>query len=981
MDKRQELDFLKMLEQGGLNKRQELKVLQALEGDISGDQAMKSIYLESLKPSNSFEEMVDSKRVKSGPDSKMFDTETGITNNKLRRQLAGAETSGEEEKVLGRFGFREGDYVRDERGNLAITPKGALLLGIETDKPIMIDESGFSLSDLQDFVGAAGEEIVGGIGGAIAGQAAIPIPVLGAMIGAFAGAGGGKLFEEGVETLRGTQEEGVGEVLKDAAIEGAMAAAGEGIFAAVGKGFSAVAGRGRVGGRLSAKEAEDAAEAIQAGYLPSLSAIDANSIISRQQAITEKVLGSTDRLVNNNSRIMEDLASLRVLGSDGVVDVIRTADVLTNAVKAGDAAVANKSKKVSSDLLRHMDDIATQLGKAAVKDVEIDSAIQKSFSQAFKEFDTQARIQYENIDNLVSSATGDAKIFNTSAIVKDAQRELDQLVAAGGGNLGKVQNALQDIVNLGDNASFAQIYKARKSLNDTWMGNYGSDSVRFMKDKFLGQLDNRIQPRGLSAALRSNLGKTLDDTQKQAMKTASKELVPANKFFRAGMEQFEAVSQAASMKELAKAVKSGSKEANPSGKFGALIRDDNAQLLKDTKTALDKFAPNTYEPLRERAAGEWLRKTLNESGVGEGARKKFSGSKFKLKLDKLGSTADELFGKQAPEIRKLADQLDSLSLTNIDQSVIKGFADSGVDDAGITLLKKVKDAMDEQSVFKRTSVNAKLRSGILSADEAADLISSPAMRGPEVKKLKEFFNNDPAQMDNLKTYYMNNLIGDFEETFLTNKDSFKLLAKRFETAKKTGTLEELFGKEQAQDIFKFGRIMNVLGKSAQGGDLVAANIAANPFQNIGRIGRFFLLGKVLSNEAMYKSFAAKYGKEAAKAKTPTGKMQVFLDVMNQTVQSFAKQNAVRGAVEGVSTAKEESLNLVNDLQDVVNKPSRTSVQVPNVSPVNFKPYLPDMPAPQYNDVPAQPVSLRDRVKSNPALAATLLGGLGNAGLL
>ena len=233
-------------------------------------------------------------------------------------------------------------------------------------------------------------------------------------------------------------------------------------------------------------------------------------------------------------------------------------------------------------------------------------------------------------------------------------------------------------------------------------------------------------------------------------------------------------------------------------------------------------------------------------------------------------------------------------------------------------------------------------------------------------------------MDNLKTYYMNNLIGDFEETFLTNKDSFKLLAKRFETAKKTGTLEELFGKEQAKDIFKFGRIMNVLGKSAQGGDLVAANIAANPFQNIGRIGRFFLIGKVLSNEAMYKSFAAKYGKEAAKAKTPQGKMQVFLDIMNQTVQSFAKQSAVRGAVGGASTAKEESLNLVNNLQDAVNEPSRTSV--PEVAmPVSID----DMQITQLinPEVIRQQMNLRERAKSNPYIASTLLGGLGNADLL
>ena len=986
MDKSQELQLLKLLDSGGLNKSQEFNVLKALEGDISADEAMRDVYLESLKPSLSFDELVNSKRTDKSSDSEMFDTETGITDSSLRRQLGGAETAGEEELVLGNFGFREGDYIRDERGNLALTPSGALLLGIETDKPIMIDESQFSISDVQDFIGSAGEEIVGGIAGAVAGQALIPVPILGAMIGAGIGAGGGKLVEEGVETIRGTQEEGFGEVAKDAAVEALIAAAGEGIFAAVGKGFGAAVGRGRVGSKLSAKEAADAAESIDAGYLPSLSTIGANSLISRQQAITEKVLGSTNRLVTNNSKIMEDLANLRVMGDDGVVDVIQTADVLTNAVRTGDTALLNQSKKTSSDLLRHMDDISKQLGKAAVKDVDIDAGIQGAFQTAFKAFDDAAKVEYANIDNLVASATGDAKIFQTASLVDDAKRELNQLVGAGGGNLGKVQNALQDIINLGDTASFAQIYKARKSLNDTWMGNYGSDSVRIMKDKFLGQLDSRISPSGLDAILEANskligpsMSPALDAVQIAAMKAASKQLVPANKFFRTGMDQFEAISQAASMKELSKAVKSGGRAGNPAGKFKAIIRDDNPQLLKDAKTVLDRFAPDAYGPLRQRAAGEWLRRTLNESGVGEGAKKKFSGSTFKNKLDKLGSTADELFGKEAVKIKKLADQLDNLSLTNINQSVIDDFARAGADDAGIDLLQKVKVAMDEEALFKKTSVNAKLRSGTLSAEEAADLISSPAMRGPDVAKLKQFFNDDPAEIANLQNYYMSNLIGDFEETFLTNKDSFKLLAKRFENAKKTGTLDELFGPEQAKDIYKFGRIMSVLGKSAQGGDLVAANIAANPFQNIGKIGRIFVIGKVLSNGAMYKSFAAKYGKEAAKVKTPEGRMQVFLDVMNQTAQSFAKQNLSRSVVGGTSDAKEESRDVLESFKSKLNEPnpSRTNMPVPTIEPLA---YMPDMPTTNV-PTPSPSGSLRDRVRQNPALAATLLGGLGNAGLL
>jgi len=56
-------------------------------------------------------------------DSSQFDTTTGIKNNKLRRQLGGAENAKEEENILANFGFREGDYVRDARGNLAITPR------------------------------------------------------------------------------------------------------------------------------------------------------------------------------------------------------------------------------------------------------------------------------------------------------------------------------------------------------------------------------------------------------------------------------------------------------------------------------------------------------------------------------------------------------------------------------------------------------------------------------------------------------------------------------------------------------------------------------------------------------------------------------------------------------------------------------------------------------------------------------------------
>lgn len=214
--------------------------------EIKGD---KPTYPEMLQAERLIKQMDRPVSPLAARDETPIDRETGIRDSKLRRQLARAETGGEEEAVLSKYGFREGDYIRDSRGNLALTPKGAALIGIDTDKPIAIDESGFSLMDLQDFVGAAGEEIVGGVAGALVGQATIPVPILGAVIGAGLGTGAGKAVEETTEALQGVQRQELGDIGGDILTEAAIGAAGEGIFGVVARGFGGIAGRGRVGSK------------------------------------------------------------------------------------------------------------------------------------------------------------------------------------------------------------------------------------------------------------------------------------------------------------------------------------------------------------------------------------------------------------------------------------------------------------------------------------------------------------------------------------------------------------------------------------------------------------------------------------------------------------------------------------------------------------------------------------------------------------
>lgn len=913
-------------------------------------------------------------------DSSQFDTTTGIKNNKLRRQLGGAENAKEEENILANFGFREGDYVRDARGNLAITPQGALLLDIKTDKPIVIDESGFSISDLQDFVGAAGQEIVGGVAGAIAGQALIPVPILGAMIGAGIGSGGGKLVEEGVETIRGTQEESLTKVGTDALKEAAIAAAGEGIFGLAFKGFGSLAGRGRVGNRLAPETQTEVAEAIESNYKPSLSAMGANSLIARQQGIGEKALGTSKRLRENHEQIMKDLDKFKAYGTDGVVDVDATAAILTNAVEAGDNSLLKAEKLASNNLIQHMDDIATQFGKVAKKDGDLNADIQSSFVNAYKAFDDKVKEKYANIENLTNSALGDTALFNTRGLKDSAQLELDRLIAARSGNLGKSREAVDELMKLPDDASFTQVYKARKNLNDKWMVNYGSDSVRLMKDRFLNKLDDFISPKaidnltggykeGFIGPLRSE---GLSIAEINLMKKVAAEIPEVRKFFKLGMNKFEKISAASSLKSLKASVK-GDKELNPSQAFKNLIRLDNPKLLKDARAALGN---KVYEPLRERAAGEWLRVAMRESGSTLDSTRKFSGSKLKDKLDSLGGTADELFGPRITEIRKLADQLDSLSLTRIDQSVIEGFVRAGGDDAGIDLLKEVKKAMKDKAEFDSAAIVRKLRAGSLMPDEAADLLANPSVKGNDITKVSEFFKKKPEELAELQGYYMQNLIGDFEHTFMTDKKSFKLLADRLVKSEKSGKLRALFPKEQADAIAKFGRNMKVLGASADGGDLVAANIAANPLENLGTIARLSIVGNLLSTGPFYTSFAAKYGKEAAKQKTKAGKMQVFLNILNESTKSFVKQEGMREAVGVVSDAKKQSRETLGNIKNkVLNSSSnQTNIPIPEVSPVFNT-------SENQSALLQPPTSVRDRAKNDSQLASILLGGIGNSAFL
>ncbi|MGB1915360.1 MAG: hypothetical protein ACPHL3_05270, partial [Paracoccaceae bacterium] len=859
--------------------------------------------------------------------------------------------------ALKTMGLSETDFTRDYRGRLALTPQGAKRFGVESDRNVIIDERGFTRSDLAD-LSSLGREIAGGVAGALVGQAAIPIPILGAAIGAGFGTGGAKLIEEGQEVVEGTQGQTAKEVFKDAAVEAAIGAAGEGagqvLFKTVGKLF------GKPGGDLTSEQLELAGKSMEYGVTPTLSQIGANKLVARQQAMGEKVLGTSKRLRDNHQAITSKLEDFR--SSYGASNPDEVAKVMINAAKTGNKTVENQIKNYRKEVIKNFKEANEALGAATRADAAIDDDLFKILRNSYKAFDDDMQAQFSAINKLVDDATGKVAAFDVSAIRADALEELKGLEGVTTGNLMKKKEMLQGIANLPDQASFAQIYQARKSLNDNWLSNFGSSNVKNVKDKFLGRLDEKLDIKEVKRALNRVDLRDLSPEQKAMYRAASRQIVPARDAFRKGIEQYENLHGKLGLRSLVADVKGG-KTPNIVGGANALIKNNNPKPLQAVKTAIGE---DKYNPIKSRLAGEWMRTAFKES-MKDNNPTTFSVKKFKENLDGLGTTADELFGKNLPEINKLADQMSVLNLSSVTDSMIDEVVTRGADESGVNLLRNLKFAMDEKAALDKSRAIKALQDGSITPQAAAEVIANRATKDVDVAKLVKYFDA-PEDLDTIRAFYVDNIIGDFGDAFLTDPKQFKMFGQRLQDEYKTGKLTTVFGDDVAKDMKDFGRVMVFNSKAAEGGDLVAANIAAKPLENLGTLARLSIIGRVLSTGPQYKSIMKQYNQMTKGASQKT-KAQVLGNLLANAFSSASSQAPLQIIQEGIQEGSQQLSSALESARNQNKKLTPPPTPIPQVKP------------PIEVGSVNQTSNIRQRAKENPAIASTLLGGLGSAGLL
>ena len=839
----------------------------------------------------------------------LFDTNTGIKSASLRAALSAAENNAEEDAILAKFDIGEGEFLRDKRGRLALTPEGASKFGQETDKNILIDEDGFSRYDLADLAGIA-PELIGGIGGAIAGQIAIPIPILGAAIGAGLGAGTGQGVEEIIEAGAGVSRQSAGEIAKDIGTEAAIGFVGDGLFGLLGKAFGIGKKSLTAGKELTAEELEIAGKSIEMDILPSLSAIRAPSVIARTQAIGEKIFKTSDRLKKNNDVMAQKIADFRAKSGTNTAD--EAGEALLRGLKEDNAGLIKAEAEARKAVLKQFEDTANTFGAAAGRNAYIDDEVFELLAKAQDNFGQLMSQNFKSVDNLMGSVTGskafipikefDAKV---NALLKDYAGATDR----SGMDIIRALEGMQKVggKTFNKKASFNQLYILRKSLNDNAMA--GESTVSNVLKPLVADIDRILKSTDLEAAAQ---GAKMTSDELTLLTKAQGSLDKARADFATGKQLLEDLSGNRILKDLDDYVRNNVEPVDPKI-YKDLVKPNSPTFLERAFTVLDEFGqPGSSKLLRDELANNFVKDALTKSGIDSFSTVAFSGKAFADAIDGLGTTGKVLFGgeTQYNSIKSLANQVRITSLGKIDDNIIDNVINQGGSQDLKGLLQSVKNAQVNVHNLQASSVRNKLANGNLNATEAGELIANNSTKANEIDEILTYFKTqgDDESVKKVQGYFMNSLIDDFGETVMTDSKKLNKFADRMLEASKGDKLNVIYGPDMGKEMTEFAKILKFNARTAEGGDLIAANIAASPLQNLGKLAKFTLLGRYLTSAPYYKQILKQYKDGVRTVKTDAERART----LGQAIRNAFSQGPGQFMQEGLNEGSDQIEALANN---------------------------------------------------------------------
>ena len=891
----------------------------------------------------------------------MFDTKSGVRLAGLRATLGLSETNEDQIEALKSYGLVEGDYTRDKRGRLAITPSGGKKLNLDIKMPTLIDESGFSKYDFLDLTGIA-PELAGGVAGAVKGAALAapfgPLAMVGAgAAGAAAGAGGGQAVEELGETITGIQGQSFSEVMGDVGSEAALAGAVElgvglpfwmlsKVYRAFGAGKELSKAEIEAAGGALNREVVIDGKKVSVPVTPALGSVGAPSLLARAQAIGEKIFGTSTRLKNNNDNIQRILDDYRTrVGKDATPEEI--GNILLQSSEEMYRSVQGSQIKSQKVVLNQLDDLVQHMGAATTKNANLDGEALDYLTTAFTRANDNIKKSSRQLDSILENPIFQQGIFKEGGLqinyLRNIKKDLDKNLDSGKKDIIALSKKIEEFTKIkgtrGDrpSLSFSQMYELREAIETLKGKNFNVESARGVKSAItqkgldqmndvIKELDKFMTPQSVEDLLRGQSSFIKDSAGRTVLDRADTLIKEHRDLYNSTMKVFSDIETASGIKNLRSAVKR-EEPIDVKDMMGLLIKNNQPETLRKAFDAIgtgDVAGVGNKEAFRKLMAGQWLRNAMIKSNIDSLTPDKFNGQMFLKEIDQLGNTAKELFGNETGKIRELATKIAKTDFNNLTKETIGEIWDGSpnIIDALQGVLKATKD----EANLKKFNFLRQISEGRFNALQAADSLAQDTIQASEVSQILK--NLTEPQREKVRGFYLKSLIGDFGSTPLTDAKSLGAFAKRLIDSNNSGKLKEFFGEDLAKDMFAFGKEMDFVSRTVQGGDLVAANIAASPLQNLGKIARYAVLNRILGDRNFYKEVLDKYGKQVGKN---VDRRNAFARAFGAALRA-AIPTARQAPAQAIQTGVQETAKQATALMDntgITDQISNIQQNIPN----------------------------------------------------
>ena len=790
-----------------------------------------------------------------------FDYETGADSG-LRALVSFGETDEERELILRRAVGADG-YTRDDRGNLALTEQGQKIRGIDyVGKNLVLEDKGFSFGDVADLAGIVPEtvgSVIGGILGAGAGLGWGSV-VTGAA-GAATGAAIGQTAEESIEALLGIQKQSLGEIASDVATEAAIAGTLDLVTVGTFK-----AARGLIGGtgRLVSKPLTEATEEgaerglrlIDEGAAPSLERLGAPRTIAYAQKLSEGATSNINRQLKNTEFALNKADALkRALGE--AADVTDAGDAFANVTSRQFNQLKIAQKEAEEAAMRSVRDSINVIESSLDEGFDVNDEVLGSIINSFQNFSRQSGREFSIMDNMLAklefteAATGIAKEGGKARVIptnliEGAAKDLEELAGSRAILPSQVQQVIRGVEEMAKKqkgvASFEQIANQRKIVNDALFEGNLSASATEQLFKLRNAYDQSLESFNLNSI------KGIRPDQKKLFAEIGEQRERAFRTYREGLKVFDDLQKFG----IVRSMKNASKDPRFSVDqfFKKVIRPNSPERLKAVLNAVDD-----PDLVRAQLARSYLDDAMQRTGIDVMSPNTFNGMRFKAQIDSLGSTGKVLFGDQWGQVKNLSKAIAEAGPNRIDADIVARIAQTSPDGSMVAKLQELVEAKKALGAAEELKVVRDFNAGVLSPEDAARYITNPSRSVTEINKFIRFFQKDPEALDTIRRYAINEIVSTVGDDVFSSASKALELDRLVNKTYKSGALDALLGKEQANNIRSFAADLAYLGDVGKEGAIVAAQYAAHPISKAGARARMGFTANLFSSERAMKYFA------------------------------------------------------------------------------------------------------------------------------